>query len=301
MDPENCVVCLDILYEPHHALPCQHLFCKLCFKQLEHLGLVCPYCRQDIKKWKYNRKKADQVRKAHPAQYKEKIKEEKKQKLIKKKPMMDMSALSISLFQFWQAFLLTTVSTDLVMFGILFVSFWVFEKPMMDLYICYMGLAIWNIFLLGITVLIHFCHSPLRTWFEIQNHALLLLFILRLEFIDFLTKLYFLFYSISNSTHHFFSNFPGHTFLLADFQNEKKWQKKKKMFILLSGTFVIFLTQPRTSLSAKTPVTTEIDRSLTVWRQKHGKIWKSTTNLWIIFVCSFSCHWSYFCLEFGSG
>ena len=163
MDPENCVVCLDILYEPHHALPCQHLFCKLCFKQLEHLGLVCPYCRQDIKKWKYNRKKADQVRKAHPAQYKEKIKEEKKQKLIKKKPMMDMSALSISLFQFWQAFLLTTVSTDLVMFGILFVSFWVFEKPMMDLYICYMGLAIWNIFLLGITVLIHFCHSPLMT------------------------------------------------------------------------------------------------------------------------------------------
>ena len=35
MDAENCLVCLDILYEPHFALPCQHLFCKLCVRNWE--------------------------------------------------------------------------------------------------------------------------------------------------------------------------------------------------------------------------------------------------------------------------
>ena len=163
MDPDNCVVCLDILYEPHNALPCQHEFCKLCFKQIEHLGLVCPYCRQDIKKWKYNRNKADKVRKAFPDQYKEKIKEEKRQKLIKKKPIFDMSELSVSLWQFWQLFLLTTILTDAVMFWILFVSFWVLEKPLMDLFVYFWGLVIWNGLLIGITSLIHYNNFTVRT------------------------------------------------------------------------------------------------------------------------------------------
>ena len=84
MDAENCLVCLDILYEPHFALPCQHQFCKLCFRQIESLAIVCPYCRQSIKKWEYNRDKANQIQELHPEICQEKFVEENKQKLLKK-------------------------------------------------------------------------------------------------------------------------------------------------------------------------------------------------------------------------
>ena len=43
MDAENCLVCLDILYEPHFALPCKHQFCKLCFRQIGNVPLLIFY------------------------------------------------------------------------------------------------------------------------------------------------------------------------------------------------------------------------------------------------------------------
>ena len=84
MDAENCLVCLDILYEPHFALPCQHLFCKLCFRQIESLEIVCPYCRQSIKKWEYNRDKANQIQELHPQICQEKTWWRKEAKIAQK-------------------------------------------------------------------------------------------------------------------------------------------------------------------------------------------------------------------------
>ena len=81
MDPENCPVCLDIFYEPFHALPCEHLFCKLCFKQICARNMPCPYCRQPIIQWKYNRDEAIKVKAAFPECYVQKVQQEKDQKV----------------------------------------------------------------------------------------------------------------------------------------------------------------------------------------------------------------------------
>ena len=82
---ENCLVCHEFLYEARQALPCRHLVCKLCYKQMKSLDTVdCPYCRQRIQKWEYNRSIAAKVRQLDPKGWKRRKKEEKTQKLIRK-------------------------------------------------------------------------------------------------------------------------------------------------------------------------------------------------------------------------
>ena len=52
------------------------------------MEIVCPYCRQNIKKWEYNSEKAAQIQALHPEICQEKLVEEKKQKLLKKPYIM---------------------------------------------------------------------------------------------------------------------------------------------------------------------------------------------------------------------
>ena len=138
MDTENCLVCLDILFEPHHALPCKHLFCKLCFKQIKVREITCPYCRQSIESWKYNRDKAIKVKKAHPEKWKEKLKEEKAQKLPPKKLPLGTFDQFLLLIPF-----ISTV-TDFVLFIVGLVSFWIYSLPLINLIGYYMSLMFLN-------------------------------------------------------------------------------------------------------------------------------------------------------------
>ena len=139
MDAENCLVCLDILYEPHFALPCQHLFCKLCFRQIESLEIVCPYCRQSIKKWEYNRDKANQIQELHPKICQEKLVEEKKQKLLKKPDYGETSFL-LPIMLLYNSF------TDMMITTVILVLFWMFSVPLVYL--------IYFVILIGIHVLV---------------------------------------------------------------------------------------------------------------------------------------------------
>ena len=83
MDPENCPICFEMLYEAQVAVPCKHVFCKLCCNQIQSMRVKnCPYCRQTVKVWVCNRNIARQVRQANPEGWLEKKKAEENQKLI---------------------------------------------------------------------------------------------------------------------------------------------------------------------------------------------------------------------------
>ena len=77
MEPESCPVCWDILYKPYYALPCKHLYCKLCVHHIKAKRLLCPYCRNTIKDWKFNEDKALEIQEANPKLCTEKLREER--------------------------------------------------------------------------------------------------------------------------------------------------------------------------------------------------------------------------------
>ena len=46
-----CPVCLDLLHDPHAAIPCKHVFCETCLRRLgskNAMDTLCPMCRQRI-------------------------------------------------------------------------------------------------------------------------------------------------------------------------------------------------------------------------------------------------------------
>ena len=50
-DCYKCSVCLSLLHEPLKT-PCQHVFCALCIRQLNHVSRgrpKCPLCREPIR------------------------------------------------------------------------------------------------------------------------------------------------------------------------------------------------------------------------------------------------------------
>ena len=98
---ENCLVCYEFLYEARQALPCQHLVCKLCYKQMKSLETVdCPYCRQRIQKWEYNRSIAAKVRQLDPRGWKRKKIEEKTQKLIRKERRQQPTEFTVDIREY---------------------------------------------------------------------------------------------------------------------------------------------------------------------------------------------------------
>ena len=90
------------------------------------MEIVCPYCRQNIKKWEYNSKKATQIQELHPEICHEKLVEEKKQKLLKKPNYGDTSFL-LPLMLSYNSF------TDMTISAIILVLFWIFSVPLVYL------------------------------------------------------------------------------------------------------------------------------------------------------------------------
>ncbi|XP_072034703.1 uncharacterized protein [Amphiura filiformis] len=47
----TCSICLDVFYQPHSCVPCNHIFCEPCLRQLasvHHVVAPCPLCRTSI-------------------------------------------------------------------------------------------------------------------------------------------------------------------------------------------------------------------------------------------------------------
>ena len=82
------------------------------------MEIVCPYCRQNIKKWEYNSKKATQIQELHPEICHEKLVEEKEQKFLKKPNYGDTSFL-LPLMLSYNSF------TDMTISAIILVLFWI--------------------------------------------------------------------------------------------------------------------------------------------------------------------------------
>lgn len=46
------LVCLDVLYDPHRVVPCNHSFCGPCLRRVgskSPMSSFCPLCRQAIR------------------------------------------------------------------------------------------------------------------------------------------------------------------------------------------------------------------------------------------------------------
>ena len=145
MNPEDCPVCWDIFYEPFNALPCKHLFCKLCFKQICARNLPCPCCRQPIKKWKYNQAEAIKVKEAFPDRYVEKLQEEKEQKLPSRRSSDWSLVRFISMISMFGLFV----------FFIESIVFWALDIPLSDLIKDYLMFMVLHMITVWISMIIY--------------------------------------------------------------------------------------------------------------------------------------------------
>ena len=120
------------------------------------MEIVCPYCRQNIKKWEYNSEKATQIQELHPEICQEKLVEEKKQKLLKKPNYGDTSFL-LPLMLSYNSF------TDMTISAIIFVLFWIFSVPLV--YLMYF------VIIIGMHVLVMCIAMVILCWNDLNgNH-----------------------------------------------------------------------------------------------------------------------------------
>ena len=101
---ESCPICLELLYEPYRAGPCNHVFCKLCIVKVEEMNQVfdtkCPYCRQQVMYYQFNGALALKMEKRYQEWYEYKRSNDKGSKNV---PFLafDMKVLfGILLFKF---------------------------------------------------------------------------------------------------------------------------------------------------------------------------------------------------------
>ncbi|GFO27814.1 E3 ubiquitin-protein ligase rnf180-like [Plakobranchus ocellatus] len=72
----TCAICYEILVRPHAVRPCGHTFCESCLRQLQATTAVwawvlCPICREGIKKCELKHEMDATVRSRYPARYNE--------------------------------------------------------------------------------------------------------------------------------------------------------------------------------------------------------------------------------------
>ena len=120
------------------------------------MKIVCPYCRQNIKKWEYNSEKAAQIQELHPEICHEKLVEEKEQKLLKKPNYGDTSFL-LPLMLSYNSF------TDMTISAIILVLFWIFSVPLV--YLMYF------VIIIGMHVLVMSVAMVILCWNDLNgNH-----------------------------------------------------------------------------------------------------------------------------------
>ena len=120
------------------------------------MEIVCPYCRQIIKKWEYNSKKATQIQELHPEICHEKLVEEKEQKLLKKPNYGDTSFL-LPLMLSYNSF------TDMTISAMILVLFWIFSVPLV--YLMYF------VIIIGMHVLVMSVAMVILCWNDLNgNH-----------------------------------------------------------------------------------------------------------------------------------
>ena len=123
------------------------------------MEIVCPYCRQNIKKWEYNSKKATQIQELHPEICHEKLVEEKEQKLLKKPNYGDTSFLLPLMLSFNS---LTDMTISAIM-AIIVVLFWTFSVPLV--YLMYF------VIIIGMHVLVMSVAMVILCWNDLNgNH-----------------------------------------------------------------------------------------------------------------------------------
>ena len=119
------------------------------------MEIVCPYCRQNIKKWEYNSKKATQIQELHPEICHEKLVEEKEQKLLKKPNYGDTSFL-LPLMLSYNSF------TDVTLSAIILVLFWIFSVPLV--YLMYF------VIIIGMHVLVMSVAMVILCWIDLNDN-----------------------------------------------------------------------------------------------------------------------------------
>ena len=119
------------------------------------MEIVCPYCRQNIKKWEYNSEKAAQIQELHPEICHEKLVEEKKQKLLKKPNYGDTSFL-LPLMLSYNSF------TDMTISAIILVLFWIFSVPLV--YLMYF------VIIIGMHVLVMSVAMVILCWNDLNDN-----------------------------------------------------------------------------------------------------------------------------------
>ena len=119
------------------------------------MEIVCPYCRQNIKKWEYNSKKATQIQELHPEICHEKLVEEKEQKLLKKPNYGDTSFL-LPLMLSYNSF------TDVTLSAIILVLFWIFSVPLV--YLMYF------VIIIGMHVLVMSVAMVILCWNDLNDN-----------------------------------------------------------------------------------------------------------------------------------
>ena len=119
------------------------------------MEIVCPYCRQNIKKWEYNSKKATQIQELHPEICHEKLVEEKKQKLLKKPNYGDTSFI-LPLMLSYNSF------TDMTLSAIILVLFWIFSVPLV--YLMYF------VIIIGMHVLVMSVAMVILCWNDLNDN-----------------------------------------------------------------------------------------------------------------------------------
>ena len=119
------------------------------------MEIVCPYCRQNIKKWEYNSKKATQIQELHPEICHEKLVEEKEQKLLKKPNYGDTSFL-LPLMLSYNSF------TDMTLSAIILVLFWIFSVPLV--YLMYF------VIIIGMHVLVMSVAMVILCWNDLNSN-----------------------------------------------------------------------------------------------------------------------------------
>ena len=119
------------------------------------MEIVCPYCRQNIKKWEYNSKKATQIQELHPEICHEKLVKEKEQKLLKKPNYGDTSFL-LPLMLSYNSF------TDMTITAIILVLFWIFSVPLV--YLMYF------VIIIGMHVLVMSVAMVILCWNDLNSN-----------------------------------------------------------------------------------------------------------------------------------
>ena len=119
------------------------------------MEIVCPYCRQNIKKWEYNSKKGAQIQELHPEICHEKLVEEKEQKLLKKPNYGDTSFL-LPLMLSYNSF------TDMTLSAIILVLFWIFSVPLV--YLMYF------VIIIGMHVLVMSVAMVILCWNDLNSN-----------------------------------------------------------------------------------------------------------------------------------